>query len=130
MVEIRTESGKWSEVRGIINTWLKDPTLYCGTCDSDYYPNHPACCEDPLIGDNWKFCKDIIEAIKDKKKNLKNEYAANNKLTFRSSLSLPSRLLFILEKHFKNKGVKLFENQKELRQFMRYFPQFRCPIKV
>jgi hypothetical protein len=125
-----SEKGKWAVVRNLINAWLKDPTLYCGNCDSDYYPNHPPCCEEPVIGDNWKFCKDIVEAVKDRKKNLNNEYAADKKMTLRATITLPKRLLFVLEKFFAGKKEKLFDNRKEMHQFMRRFPQFRMPIKI
>lgn len=127
---IDSEKDKWGVVRNLINLWLKDPQLYCGNCDSDYYPNHPKCCDEPIIGDNWKFCKDIVEALKDRRKELRNEYAAIKTMTFRSTVSLPKRLLYFLDKYFKDKHSKLFENQKEVRQFMRRFPQFRMPIKI
>ena len=42
MANVQT-SDKWVAAHAFINTWLKDPTLYCNNCGQDYLQ----CCEAP-----------------------------------------------------------------------------------
>jgi hypothetical protein len=119
---------KMTAIRGLINTWLKDPTLYCNNCDLDANAAFLAvesCCERPQIGRNIDvyvgLCKEN-KAIVDI--NLKATGATKDN-SFRSAIALPPRLLAFLENYFKGYGEKLFNNQKELHQFMREFPQFK-----
>lgn len=121
---------KWEACHALINTWLRDKTIYCGSCDAEYDEKSFPCCDDPVLATNYEHCKAIVEAIKEQKKTLINEYASNKKKNFRSTVKLPRRLYYILDKYYKDHGTKLFENEMEVRQFARKFKQFKVPVKV
>jgi len=121
---------KWLAANALINTWLKDKTIYCGNCDADYDEKFFPCCDEPILETNYEHTKAIVEAIKDQKKELLNDYASNKKKTFRSTVKLPRRLYGVLDRYYKNHGTKLFENDFEMRQFARKFKQFKVPIKL
>ena len=126
---IRTKN-KWTACHALINVWLRDKTIYCGNCDSDYDKESFPCCEEPVLGVNFDHTKAIVEAIKDQKKTLLNEYASNKKKNFRSTVKLPRRLYHLLNQYFKKHHTKLFENEVEVRQFARKFKQFKVPIRL
>lgn len=121
---------KWTAAHAMINTWLKDPTHYCGNCDADYDPNNFPCCEDPIIGNNMYHTKQIIDGIRDKQKSLFNEYAADKKKTMRSTVMLPKRLYYLLDNYFKKHDMRLFETPRDQIQFMRRFPMFKVPNRI
>jgi hypothetical protein len=130
-MEIIVTEGKWKEVRDFINLWLKEPNLYCNYCGRDYDKYDPEiCCENPQIGSNFTICKALIEQNKQIKASRANSFASDDKKILRYSVSLPPRLLMDLEKAFKVKGQKLFDNSEELHQFMKKFPQFCIPKDI
>lgn len=122
---------KWDLARDFINTWLKDPTLYCNNCDNDYSKVCPKCCDNPQMGDNLKHTYSLIQALKDIRATRANEFAANKSKTMRWGLSLPPRLYHALNRYFlTTQGTKLFDNKKEMHQFAKKFPQFKVPEKI
>lgn len=121
---------KWTACHAMINTWLKDPTVYCGNCDKDYDPNSFPCCEEPVLANNIQHAKAIIDGIRDRQKDLHNEYASNKKKNFRSTIMLPKRLYFLLDMYFKKHGMKLFQTKKDQYDFMRRFPMFKVPTRI
>ena len=127
---IKTTDDKWKAAHCIINVWLKDKTIYCGNCDANYDKATFPCCDDPVLTDNYGHTKAIVDAIKDQKKTLINEYASNKKKNFRSTVKLPRRLYHTLNQYFRKYKTKLFENEIEVRQFARKFKQFKVPIRL
>ena len=121
---------KWVAAHAMINTWLKDKTIYCGNCDADYNKDFFPCCKEPVLGTNYDHTKAIVEAIKDAQKNLVNEYASNKKKNFRSTVKLPKRLYNVLDRYYKKHHTRLFENEIEMRQFAKKFKQFCVPTRV
>ena len=60
-----------------------------------------------------------------------NDYAANKSMTMRWGISMLPKLYMDLETFFeKNYKEKLFNDDKELKQFMHDFPMFRVCKKV
>lgn len=122
---------KWIATKAFINTWLKDKTIYCGNCDSNYDERLFPCCEEPVLETNFGHTKAIIEAVKDLKKNQLNQYGSNKEMNFRSTVKLPKRLLWDLDKYFKDTCKEaLFNNQEEMREFAQRFPQFCVAEKI
>jgi len=122
---------KWDKIREFINIWLRDSRVYCGNCDVDYYKENFPCCNNPELGTNITFTKSIIDAIKDLRKEQHNVYASNKKKSFRTTIKLPKRLYFDLDKfHQEMWGTRLFDKKEELNIFMRKFPQFTVPERV
>jgi len=117
--------------RAIINTWLKDPTIYCNHCglDSKYFLVEESCCETPQIGRNIDHMKGGIRQNKILREIAKNDYGSNQDKTMRFAVSMPPRLLMTLEKYFDGHNEKLFNNQKELHDFMKAFPAL-CSCKT
>ena len=122
---------KWTGAHALINEWLKDKTIYCGNCDSDYNEQFFPCCEEPVLADNAGHTKAIIEAIKDAKKVQVNAYGSNRKMDFRSTVKLPKRIYWILDKYFKQQCQEpLFKDQEDMREFARRFPQFSVAERI
>ena len=121
---------KWLAAHALINTWLKDKTLYCGSCDEVYNEKTFPCCEEPILETNYGHTQAIVSAIKDQQKNHFNDYASNKKKNIRSTVKLPKRLYSLLNNYYKGLGQKLFENKEEIRKFARKFKMFQVPIKM
>lgn len=125
-------NNKWEAVHAVINKWLKDPRVYCNNCANDYVPSLGVCCNDPHIGTNWDFCKQLLDQIKGIKQTRSNDFATNDTKTMRWGVSLPPDLMHTLDQYMKDHGHKkgLFEEVGDLNKFMRKFPQFAVPKKV
>lgn len=121
---------KWVAAHALINTWLKDKQVYCGNCDSNYDERFFPCCEEPVLADNFGHTKAIVEAIKDKRECLHNEYASDKKKNFRSTIMIPSRLYHLLNGYYKKHGMKLFDNANDQIGFMKRFPMFKVPTRI
>jgi hypothetical protein len=124
---------KWTAVQAFINTWLKDQTLYCNHCGMLFDKNFFPCCENPQVGSNIDHTMGLIKQNKEMSKMRLNEFASTKKKTMRWGVSIPPKLLHDLEKYLKSTSgddEKLFNNNKELHQFMRRFPVFKIPEKV
>jgi transposase len=126
-----TKITKWDVVRDFVNMWLKEKTIYCNHCDADYVKGMPPCCDKPQYGDNLKFTMELVQALKDIRKSRDNEFGSNKTNTMRWGVSLPPRLYHDLDRLFKVQyGEKLFDNQKQMREFARKFPEFRVPERI
>ena len=119
------EKAKYKAIRQFINDWLLDPTIYCNTCGFPYFSGEKPCCDNPLIGKNIQHCQALLLQIAAERKCNLNEYGSNKDKTLRHALSLPPDLIRKLERFCQEKlGEKLFVNTKDLRGFMKAFPQF------
>lgn len=119
---------KMEAIKGLINEWLHDQTVYCNHCGLDANPAlliHESCCENPQLGRNIEVymacCKQNKRITQDNIK-LTGATKANN---MRHAISIPPRLYSFLTGYFEKYGEKLFNNQKELHAFMKSFPQFK-----
>lgn len=129
---------KWIAVRSLINVWLKDKTIYCNACGALYDPKNVTpeghwhkCCDEPQIGRNIDHCYGVVKQNKELQKMLTNDTAMGETKAMRWGVSIPQGLLLHLEKYFKEKHKeKLFNDTKELNEFMREFPAFRVAKKV
>lgn len=124
-------TNKWDAARAIINTWLKDQTLYCNNCQTDakYFLASESCCENPQIGRNVDHMMGGIKQNKMIRETALNEYGSTEDKTIRFSVSMPPRLLVALEDYFGKHNEKVFNDQKELHAFMKQFPAL-CSCKV
>ena len=118
-------NNKWDAVRAMINTLLKDPTLYCNWCGKDFDKNEFPCCEEPHVGKHLDFVTAIIEQNKETKKTRNDDFAQNESKTMRWGASIPPRFLMELERAWKNTyNEKLWKDNKELHGFLKEFPAF------
>jgi hypothetical protein len=123
-------NNKWDAVRAMINTLLKDRTVYCNECGQDYNEN-ARCCKAPHIGRHADFVQDIIHQNKDVMATRLNETGSTKDKALRWGLSLPPRFLMELETAFKSMyNEKLFKDAHEMRRFMKEFPAFATCSKV
>lgn len=122
---------KWDLTRDFVNLWLKEPTMYCNNCDTDYIPNTPPCCEKVQLGNNMQHTTSLVKALKEIRETRINQFASTKTNTIRWGVSLPPRLYHDLNRYFKlNFGHKLFDNQKNMRQFAKKFPEFKVPERI
>jgi len=132
-------SNKVDATKALVNTWLKDPTMYCNHCGMDYHPDlvdtgegvyNQLCCENPQIGRNIDHTKGIVAQNKEISSSLSKSTGANETDSMRFGLSIPPRLYTSLKTYFEKHGEKFLDNPKELHQFMRAFPQFCIPKSI
>ena len=132
-------NNKIDAAKAYINTWLKDPTMYCNHCGRDFKPEvvdsgkgvyYDACCENPQIGRNADHTKAVVEQNKEDKKYLLKETGATANDSIRYGLSLPPRLYADLKKYFFAHEQTFLDTPKELHKFMREFPQFSMANKI
>ncbi len=121
------EKGKYAELRKFINAWLRQQQVYCNNCGIPYHGE--ICCEHPEIGKNIDHCWAVICQNKARKKD--SGTAANVTNTMRLGISIPPSLLNALERFSREVlGEKLFVNTKDMRGFMKAFPQFTIPERI
>lgn len=125
-------TNKMKAIRAFINTWLKDSTLYCNNCGARFRDNViDSCCLDPQIGRNKDHLMGVIKQNKMIQETRKNKFAAMEDNTMRWGISIAPKLMTDLENYFAvNFQEKLFNNNKELRQFMKAFPEFRIAKEI
>lgn len=115
--------------RAVINTWLKDKSMYCNHCGQNY--NGTICCENPQIGKNIDHCAGIIKQNKEIAKSRKNDFASTEDKTIRWGVSIPPSLYSTLNNFKKiHNQPGLFCEDGELNWFMKKFPQFKVCNKV
>ena len=121
-------------IKAFIEDWLKDPEFYCDNCGMKFYPHihvQESCCETPMFGRNIDHTMMFIKANHSFKKTLKKRTGASEKGSMRMAVNMPRRLYDDLSAYFKRfYKEKLFNDHKEMRQFMRAFPQFCVPEDV
>lgn len=123
-------NNKWDAVRALINTLLKDKTVYCNECGADY-DGTAKCCEYPHIGTHRIFVEDIIAQNKDIKATRLHDTGAGQSKAIRWGLSLPPRFMMELETAFKTTyQEKLLKDNHEMHRFMKEFPAFCVCSKV
>lgn len=123
-------NNKWDAVRAMINTLLKDTTVYCNECGSDYVEGH-LCCGDPMYGTHRDFVEAIIGQNKGTKETRLHDTGAGKSKAIRWGLSLPPRFLMELETAFKTTyNEKLLKDNHEMHRFMKEFPAFAVCKKV
>ena len=126
-----TTTSKVGAIKSFVNTWLKDTRYYCNNCGeewNEHFHIYESCCENPQFGRNIDHTKGLIEQNKETRAGQLKDTGATEKNTWRAAVSLPPRLYSDLERYFGQYGEKLFNDNAELRAFMREFPQF-CSCK-
>ena len=118
-------------MRALINTLLKDKTVYCNECGADYVEGE-YCCDYPHIGTHRDFIEAIILQNKDTKATRFNDTGSGKEQgAFRWGLSIPPRFMMELETAFKTTyNEKLLKDNREMHRFMREFPAFCVCRKV
>ena len=111
-------------IEALINTWLKDGSVYCNNCDLPYIPSMMPCCEDPQIGTNIQHTRVLIIENELKRSHLKKDSGANQTNTMRFSLSLPPRLYQFIANYFAGYGEKFPKDKRELHRLMKRFKKF------
>ena len=123
-------------VRSLINTMLKDQARYCNHCGENYVKELYPCCEEAragnhAVGRHIDHCRGVIKDNKRLRQSRLNRYGSTGDKSLRWTLALPPKFLMELEMMWKkiDNGNKLFENQKDVRDFMREFPAFKvCEV--
>ena len=119
----KVDSSKMNATKAFINTWLKDPTVYCASCGSTF--RGELCCEEPYLTDRMTRVTGLMEANQEAQAEQLNQFASTKNKNMRRSLSMPTELLKDLESYFMSQYEEPFlADQKETRAFMKAFPQF------
>ena len=101
--------------------------LHCKNCDAEIWQ----CCENPQIGTNKDHTYALIKQNKEMAKNRLRDTASNETKTMRWGISLPPRLYHALDRYFEvSFKEKLFNDKKQMHEFMRKFKQFCIPERV
>lgn len=115
-------------IEAIINTWLKDKTIYCNNCGVNYSGN--ICCEDPQVGTNMDHARALsIENEMVRSNQLKNT-GASKKNTMRLSLRLPPRLYQFIRNYFLGYNENFPKDKRELHRLMRRLKAFCIPREI
>lgn len=120
-------------IKSFINTWLKDQQFYCNNCGENFDPGYHAaysCCENPQFGRNIDHTKGLMAQNESMREMQKKETGATDDNTWRACLSIPPRLYEDLTRYFKGYGEKLFNDERDIRAFMKAFPQFCSCRKI
>lgn len=126
-----TTRDKEAALRAIITVWLKDQRIYCNNCQATFFPDIPPCCENPQIGKNIDHTMGLLKQNKAMRGLQKSVTGANESNTMRWGVSLPPDLYTTLNKYLQSCGEKgLFVDKKDLRWFMKKFPEFTIPQKI
>jgi len=119
-------------IHALINTWLKDPTIKCGWCGTEYHPNSFPCCDKPFIGTNLEIFRQFYEQLKRDRDSRKNIFASNDGKNMRWKLSFPPGLFEWLTHTFKKMyGEELFNSRYTTSWFAKKFRKyFTIPERV
>lgn len=131
--KIEMTADRWIAVRNFLNFWLKDQTIYCNNCGQNFdanYFKYETCCNNVQLGRNFDHMYGLFKQNKLRRETQKNVYGSTSDMTMRVCISLPPRLLTDLESFFKPYGEKLFRDDRDLKDFMKRFPEFVVPEKT
>lgn len=118
-------NNKEEAFRAVINTWLKDQTLYCNGCGEFYKPEKFPCCEAPQVGRNMDHCKGVVDQNKMVRETRKNDFASTEDKSIRWGISMPPDLLRTLDRYKKSlKQPGLFKEPGEIVWFAKKFKEF------
>lgn len=127
-------------IRALINFWLKDPTISCGSCGSaqsilnlkftDDGEMYYECCDNVCLGDNKAHMEHCRLEIERERELSKNKFSANSTKTMRLALKMPPGLLLFLERAFPRiyHGEQLFNKKYDVNWFCKKFKkEFSVP---
>ncbi len=124
---IEKTSDKMIAVKAFINTWLKDPRVFCAACGKTY--KGIQCCPNMYIVDNKKRLVDFVQANKESKELLFHNTGKSKGGNMRSAIRMPAELMRALQSYFRQTYNETFlSDKKEGRKFMRTFPMF-CSVE-
>lgn len=132
MKAVEKTNSKISAIDAFINEWLKDKTVYCGNCLQRATPELAveSCCHNPALGRNVDHLMAVIKDNVEIRKTMLKDTGATKDNSLRFGVNIPQQLYQDLEAYFKQYGEKLFNDKKELREFMRKFPSLSIPKKI
>ena len=100
---------------------------FCKNCNAEV----SACCDNVQIGTNRDHTAGLIKQNKEMQRTRTRLTASNKDKTMRWGVSLTPRLYNALNKYFLDTiQEKLFENKKQMHEFMRRFKQFCIPERI
>lgn len=130
-------------IRALINFWLKDPAIYCGSCGASQsvlnFKIHDdgtatyECCDNVCLGDNKAHMEQCRIEIQRERELSKNKFSANTTKTMRLALKIPPGLLMFLEKAFPKiyHGEQLFNKKYDVNWFAKKFKrEFSVPQEI
>lgn len=128
---IVSTNNKWEALQAFINMWLQDKRYYCNHCGKDLIEGVPECCENPQVGRNLDHTRGLIKQNKEMQTTRKNTLASTADKSMRWGVSMPPKLYMDANNYFRKMyKEKLFQDKKELREFMKQFPQFCIPEDI
>lgn len=126
---VRTNN-KEEAFRAVINTWLKDETMYCNNC-LEFYKEGVVCCDTPQVGRNMDHCKGVIDQNKILRETRANDFASTEDKSIRWGLSLPPDLIRTFDNYKKSLGQPgIFKEPGEIVWFAKKFPAFAVCKRV
>ena len=130
-------------IRALINFWLKDPSISCGSCGSaqsilnlkfhDDGSTTYECCDNVCLGDNKAHLEQCCAEIARERELSKNKFSSNSTKTMRLALKIPPGLLVFLEKSFPRiyGGEQLFNKKYDVNWFAKKFKkEFAVPQEI
>lgn len=120
-------------IHALINVWLKDKTLVCGWCNTNFKEGSPdPCCEQPFIGTNADIFRQFQAELAVTRGKQKNDFASTEKKDLRHVLSFPPGLMqYLTIGFYAMYGEELFNDQYDLIWFAKHFGKyFGVPQKL
>ena len=119
-------------IHALINTWLKDPRMYCGWCGEDFDITGYQCCDQPFISNNNGIFKQFVKELQMDRDQMKNKHGSMKGSHMRWALKFPPGLLIFLERSFEQMyNEKLFTKEYDITWFSKkFYKYFAVPKEI
>lgn len=129
-------------IRALINFWLKDPSISCGSCGAAKSPInlkvdsnnnvYYECCENVFLGDNYSHFLHFREELKKTRETRSNKFASQKDKSMRLAIQIPPSLLLFLENSFRKLyKEELFNKKYNVIWFAKKFKkEFSVPQEI
>jgi hypothetical protein len=116
--------------RALLNTALKDKTIYCNNCGEKYNAESQPCCEEPQIGTNAIFARAVVAQNKIIRETRKNSFASTKDKVWRWGISVPPFIFELFNNYEKMYGRKFIRGKEDVAWFAKNFPPFAVPERI
>ena len=116
--------------RALLNTALKDKTIYCNNCGTNYNAELQPCCDSPQIGTNAIFARAVVAQNKLIKETRRNQYACSKDKDWRFGISVPPFMFDLFNRYEKTYNRKFINTKEDVAWFARNFPPFAVPERI
>lgn len=129
-------------IRALINFWLRDPSISCGSCGSAQSVLNLKvkedgnvvyeCCDNVFLGDNKSHFEHFRKELRETRETRSNKYASQKDKSMRLAIQMPPALLLFLEHSFRRLyKEELFTKKYNVIWFAKKFrKEFSVPEEI